>query len=445
MPQSKNKIGLWICTSLVMGNMIGSGVFLLPASLAPYGGISLVGWLITATGSICLALVFSTLARMVPKAGGPYAYTRQGFGDFAGFLVAWGYWISILATNAAIAVALVSYLTLFWPALEQNNLLAAIVALACIWGLTWINALGVRQGGIIQLVTTVLKILPLFAIAIFGLFYFNPENFTPFNPSGSSSISAITATVSLILWAFLGLESATIPADNVINPRKIIPRATILGTVITAFIYILGTAAVMGVIAPSSLANSTAPYADAASNMWGNWASYAVGLGAIISCFGALNGWILLQGQIPLASAKDGLFPKSFSHISKNGTPIVGMVISSILVTLLMGLNYTKGLVELFTFIIKLATLTCLVPYIFSSMAELLIFIKDRDQFNKQKLFGSSALAVVAFLYSLWAVGGAGQETVYWGFLLLMAGTPVYVWIQWSSKRDKDTAEKGNQ
>ena len=131
MTQSKNKIGIWICSSLVIGNMIGSGVFLLPAALAPYGGISILGWLITAAGSICLALVFATLSRMVPKAGGPYAYTRRGFGDFAGFLVAWGYWISILATNAAIAVALVSYLTLFWPALAQNNLLAAFVALGC--------------------------------------------------------------------------------------------------------------------------------------------------------------------------------------------------------------------------------------------------------------------------------------------------------------------------
>ncbi len=421
---------------MVIGNMIGSGVFLLPAALAPYGGISIIGWLITAAGSIWLALVFATLSRMVPKAGGPYAYTRRGFGDFAGFLVAWGYWISILATNAAIAVALVSYLTLFWPALAQNNLLAAFVALGCIWSLTWINSRGIRNGGIVQLVTTVLKIIPLIAIAVFGLLYFNPENFTPFNPGGGSPMSAITATVSLTLWAFLGLESATIPANNVINPEKTIPRATILGTVFTAIIYILGTVAVMGVIPPASLAVSTAPYADAARNMWGNWAGYAVGIGAIISCFGALNGWILLQGQIPLASAQDGLFPKSFGHISKNGTPVIGIIISSVLVTLLMGLNYTKGLVELFTFTIKLATLTCLIPYIFSTMAELLIFIKEPEKFNGRKLFGSSVLAVVAFLYSMWAVVGVGEEAVYLGFILLMAGVPVYVWVQWRGKQE---------
>ena len=192
----------------------------------------------------------------------------------------------------------------------------------------------------------------------------------------------------------------------------------------------------MGVIPPASLAVSTAPYADAARNMWGNWAGYAVGIGAIISCFGALNGWILLQGQIPLASAQDGLFPKSFGHISKNGTPVIGIIISSVLVTLLMGLNYTKGLVELFTFTIKLATLTCLIPYIFSTMAELLIFIKEPEKFNGRKLFGSSVLAVVAFLYSMWAVVGVGEEAVYLGFILLMAGVPVYVWVQWRGKQE---------
>jgi len=424
-----------MATSLVVGNMIGSGVFLLPASLAVYGGISIVGWLVTTIGALLLALVFARLSSLIPDAGGPYAYTRRGFGDFAAFLVAWGYWISIWTSNAAISVAFVSYLTVFVPELATNGALAALVAIAAIWLLSWINSAGVRNAGWVQLITTILKLVPLVVIGTLGLLFFNSDHFRPFNLSGGSNFSAVTATVALTLWAFLGLESATIPADNVRDPRRTIPRATILGTVAAALVYIFGTVAVMGIIPPAGLAVSNAPFADAAREVWGNWAGYAVGAGAAISCFGALNGWILLQGQIPLAAARDGLFPKAFGRISSKGTPVAGIVMSSVLVTVLIGMNYTKGLVEQFNFIILLAALHTLVAYTFSSMGELMIFIREREKFKGQRLFGSSVIAVLAFLYSLWAIAGAGSEIVYWGILLLFAGIPVYVWITWRTER----------
>ena len=424
-----------MATSLVVGNMIGSGVFLLPASLAVYGGISIVGWLVTTIGALLLALVFARLSSLIPDAGGPYAYTRRGFGDFAAFLVAWGYWISIWTSNAAISVAFVSYLTVFVPELATNGALAALVAIAAIWLLSWINSAGVRNAGWVQLITTILKLVPLVVIATLGLLFFNSDHFRPFNLSGGSNFSAVTATVALTLWAFLGLESATIPADNVRDPRRTIPRATILGTVAAALVYIFGTVAVMGIIPPAGLAVSNAPFADAAREVWGNWAGYAVGAGAAISCFGALNGWILLQGQIPLAAARDGLFPKVFGRISSKGTPVAGIVMSSVLVTVLIGMNYSKGLVEQFNFIILLAALHTLVAYTFSSMGELMIFIREREKFKGQRLFGSSVIAVLAFLYSLWAIAGAGSEIVYWGILLLFAGIPVYVWITWRTER----------
>jgi APA family basic amino acid/polyamine antiporter len=412
--------------------MIGSGVFLLPASLAVYGGISVVGWLVTATGALLLALVFARLSRVMPTAGGPYAYSRRGFGDFAGFLVAWGYWISIWTSNAAIAVAFVSYLTVFWPALATSGILAASVALVAIWLLSWVNSAGVRNAGWVQLVTTVLKLVP---IAALGLFFFNLDHFYPFNLSGGSNFSAITATIALTLWAFLGLESATIPADDVDDPGRTIPRATMLGTVIAASVYILGTVAVMGIVAPGGLAASNAPFADAARVLWGDWAGYAVGAGAAISCFGALNGWIMLQGQIPLAAARDGLFPAVFGKTSSRGTPVLGILLSSGLVTVLISMNYTKGLVEQFSFIILLAALNTLVAYTLSSLGQLMIYIKERDRFRGQRLMGSSIIAVLAFCYSVWAIAGAGRDIVYLGFLLLVAGIPVYVWIAWRRSR----------
>jgi len=457
-------LGFWTAVSLVVGNMIGSGIFLLPASLAPFGGISLIGWIVSAAGALLLAQVFCSLARRAPLAGGPYAYTRLAFGDLAGFLMAWGYWISVLAAVAAIAVAFISYLTIFFPSLGTHPFAAVAAAVGTIWLLTAVNAMGIRSGGHVQLWTTLLKILPLAALMIFGWLSFDPAHFTPFNPTGKSAFSATTATVALTLWAFLGLESATIPAGSISDPARTIPRATMLGTGIAAILYMGSTLAVMGIVSPAVLASSTAPFADAARALAGSWAGIAVGVGAVISCFGALNGWILIQGQIPLALADDGLFPRVFARVSRTGTPVIGLVISSLLVTLLVAANYTRSLVQLFTFTILLSTLSCLVPYLFSSLAEWVLLRRERPESagrpaagdplkserseslrtmgeggapasssmsgTRTKRTGSIVVALLAFLYSFWAIAGSGQEAVYWGFLLLMAGVPVYVWVR---------------
>lgn len=432
---TRRKLGLGMATALVVGNMIGSGVFLLPSALAAYGGISILGWLFTAAGAMLLALVFARLARAYPQTGGPYAYSRRAFGDFVGFQISWGYWIAIWAGNAAIAVAMVGYLADFWGELGTNSLLAVVVALTAIWGLTLVNAMGVRQGGAVQLVTTVLKLVPLVGIAVLGLFFINWGNFTPFNASDASPFGAITATAALTLWAFIGLESATVPAENVEKPEKTIPRSTIIGTTVAALVYILGTVAVMGIIPAETLANSTAPFADAAREMYGAWAGRVVAIGAIISTFGALNGWILLQGQIPLAAARDRLFPVSFGRLSKRGVPVFGLVASSVLVTVLMAMNYTATLVEQFSFIVLLATLTTLVPYAYSAAAQVMLFVTDRARFSGQRLVRDSVIALLAFAYSVWAIFGAGYDVIALGFLLLTAGIPIYVWMRWRAQQ----------
>ncbi len=435
--QRRRGLGLGLATALVIGNMIGSGVFLLPSSLAKYGGISLVAWLFTAAGAMLLALVFARLGRAYPQTGGPYAYSRRAFGDFVGFQTAWGYWIAIWAGNAAIAVAFVSYLSRFWDGLATNSLLAAVAA---IWLLTWVNALGVRQGGLVQAATTVLKLVPLLAIATIGLFFVKSGNFHPFNASGTSAFHAVTAAAALTLWAFIGLESATVPAGDVRDPKRTIPRSTVLGTLVTALVYILGTVAVMGVIPASVLAGSNAPFADAATQMFGGWAGDAVAIGAIISAFGALNGWILLQGQIPMAAARDRLFPAPFARTTRHGAPVFGLVVSSVLVTGLIFMNYTKSLVDQFTFIILLATLTTLVPYAYSATAQLMLMATDRAAFSGRRLATDATIALLAFAYTLWAIAGAGYEVVFKGFLLLLAGIPVYVWMRWRAARPSKAA-----
>lgn len=439
--ERKRTLGLGSSTALVVGNMIGSGIFLLPASLAAFGGISIVGWLFTAAGAMFLALLFAKLASMVPKVGGPYAYSRLGFGDFAGFWIAWGYWIAVWVGNAAIAVALVSYLGAVIPILGQQHWLSGLVAIGMIWLVTWINVMGIKQAGVFQVITTVMKLVPLVAMATLGLFWVNWSHFLPFNTSGMSPFAAVTAVAALTLWAFLGVESATIPADDVKNPSKTIPRATVLGTIVVGLVYILSTVAVMGIIPLAQLGKSGAPFADAAGSAWGHWAFYAVVIGAVISCLGNLNGFTLIQGQIPMAAARDHLFPNIFGNISKRGVPWFGVVISSVLVTFLLIFNYSgsSSLIQIFSFIILLATLTTLVPYAFCAMAELMIFIKNRENFNGKRLLGSSIIAVIAFVYSVWTVIGSGAQTVLYGFVLLLLGIPVYVWMR---KQQSDAALK---
>ncbi len=430
------KIGLWTSTALVVGNMIGSGIFLLPATLAAYGAISFIGWICSSIGAVALALVFSHLSKMFPNtSGGPYVYSREGLGDFGGFLVAWGYWLSIWSTNAAIAVTFVSYLTVFIPALSDNSFLSVGAGLSAIWFLTWINSRGIKAAGRLQVITTVMKLTPLVLVALVGVFYIDSDNLVPFNASGETTFNAITTTGALTLFAFLGLESATIPSGNIRDPEKTIPRATIIGTALTILVYILGSIAVMGMLPSDQLERSSAPFADAAALIWGDQARSWVALGAIVSTFGALNGWILVQGQIPLAAARDRLFPHVFGIENKKGVPAIGIVISSVLISGLMMMNFTKGLTDTFQFMLLLSTAAVLVPYLFSAASYGLILLQNK--FWKKTLITKLILALIAFFYSMWALMGSGQESVYWGFIGLMAGIPFYVWMKRSPQQDQ--------
>lgn len=421
--------------------MIGSGIFLLPAALAFYGGISIFGWIFTTAGAIFLALVFARLSRIIKDPGGPYSYTRESSGRFAGFLVAWGYWVSIWCGNAAIAVAGTGYLGAIIPAIGGNKILSAVISIAAIWIFTLINTRRLKSIAKVQIVATLVKVLPLLVMGTIGFLYFNPDNFEPMNLSGLSDIKAVTACAALTLWAFLGLESATIPSDRVKRPERNIPLSTIAGTLFSALIFIAATMAVMGIIKPSILALSESPFSDAAAKVWGDSASIIFALAAVVSCYGALNGWILLQGQIPLAASNDKLFPAAFSRLNKIGAPIFGVIFSSILATVLVSINYTRGLIGMFSFIIRLSTLTVLLPYVLSAISELLIYIRGKRKANKRKLMAAIITGIPAFLYSLWAVMGLGFEVIAWGVILLTAGIPVFLLV---TRKDKGTTSPGS-
>ena len=424
MSETKQKVGLLTGISLVVGNMVASGIFMLPATLASYGSLSLVAWLISGIGAICIALIYAWVSRIMPVAqGGPYAYTRAGMGEFAGFWVAWGYWISVWCTNAALAIACVSYLTTFFPILGNNVIVAVMTGLGLIWFLTWLNTTGIRNAGKMQVITTIAKLVPLAMIAIGGLFYIHADHFTVFNRSDTTSLNAIVKATTLTFFAFLGLECATIPSTNIEDPEKNIPRATIIGTSLSTLIYILSTIAVMGILTPETLIQSKAPLADAADHIWGSWARYLIGAGAVISTFGALNGWILMQGQVPAAAAMDGLLPKIFAKENKYKTPYMSIILSSVLVSGLMIMNYNKSLASAYEYAILLSTLTVLMPYLFSAISYVILAYKNKAHPLKPVHI---LVACIAFGFSVFAVIGSGSEIVFAGFILLLIGLPLY-------------------
>jgi len=433
MAKEPQKIGLITTTSLVIGNMIGAGIFVLPAALAKYGSISLLGWIFSAAGALILAKIFSNFSIILAgKSGGPYAYSRAGFGDFIGFLVAWGYWVSCWVGNAAIAVAVISALSFFFPVLETNPIYAVILGLSLIWLFTWINSRGVKESGRIQVLTTVLKLVPLVFIIIIGLFFFQIDNFPAFNLTAESDFAIFPVVAVLTLYAFLGIESATIPAENVENPEVTVPRATMLGTIITTFVYILGTAVLFGILPVEILRESPTPFADAGKLIGGEFAGYFVAAGAAIAAIGALNGWILITSQIPMAIAKDDLFPKIFKKENKNGVPIFGLIIGSVLTSLLLFLNFSEGLVDQFEFAVLLTTLTCLVPYLFVAASYVAILIDKK--LHTDSVVKTFVLGGLGFLYAVWSIYGSGQDTVFYGFLLLISGIPFYVYMKWNNR-----------
>jgi len=387
---------------------------------------------VMAVGAVCLGAVFARLARIAPATGGPYAYTRMGFGRFAGFLVAWGYWISIWASLPAMAAALVGYLAALVPGLADHRLLCIAIALGSMWGVALVNLRGVKEAGIFQVVTTFTKLVPFVSIAVVGLLWVDWHSFATLNPSGQPFFGTLAATAPLTMFAFLGIESATVPAGDVIDPRRTIPRATVLGTLISALIYILGTAVVMGVIPRETLMRSHAPFADAARVMWGGWAATAIALAAIISSLGALNGWTLMLSQVPMAAARDGAMPSVFGDLSSRGVPARGLLISVGLSTLLTLLSTSgaSALVAFYDLIVNLSTDAAMVPYVFCSLVEAVLFVTRRPVSRALRVGPFMPVAIVAFVFSMGTIYGAGPGAGMWSLILILLGAPVWVFLR---------------
>ncbi|MGD9965001.1 MAG: amino acid permease [Hyphomonadaceae bacterium] len=410
-------LGFWSCWSLTVGCMIGSGIFLLPTVLAPFGTISFAGWLLTGAGSILIALTLARLASRTTRTGGPYAYVHDAFGDVFGFANAWGYWASYWTGIPAIAIAFAGYLTVFLPALRENPVGQALSALALIWTLTLINIRGVRDSSVVQIAMTVLKIIPLLIVIGFAAFAGSPANLPSFNPQHAPVLPTMAATALLTMWAFVGLESGCMPAGACKDARRTIPRAIVIGAVTVTVIYLSATAAVMMLVPAATLAASTSPFADAARGL-GNWGPALIAAGALVSTAGSTNGNIFVAGQLPMAVALDNLLPRALAHTNAGGAPYISLLISATLASVLLVMNYTRGLVGAFTFLILVSTVATLLPYLFSAIAEL------RQSWRSAR--GWAGVALLAMLYALFAIIGSGIEALLWGLGLFASGLPLY-------------------
>ncbi|MEP6633291.1 MAG: amino acid permease [Luteimonas sp.] len=410
-------LGLIAAIALVVGNMIGSGVFLLPASLAPFGAASLAGWGITLCGALLLALTFARLSRQWPQTGGPYAYARNAFGQTPGFVIVWSYWVSMWCANAAIAVAFAGSIGAIFPHLVSTPVRAAGCALGGLWLCSAINLAGVREAGRVQVLTTLLKLVPLLLFGGIAIWFIDARHVVAFDATQQTFPQAIQATVALTLWAFLGLEAATVPAGSIVDAERTIPRATVIGTLLAGIATILACTAVLGILPVERLAASAAPMAEAATALWGPAAGIAIAAVAAVSCFGALNGWVLLSAQLPMAAARDGLLPAAFARVDARGTPAFGVIVSSALASVLVVSNYTRSLVQLFTFSILLSTAATLLPYVASSAA----WLWRGDGKGR-------VVAALALGYSVYALIGTGHEALMWGAALVVAGLPLHAW-----------------
>lgn len=420
--------GFWTATSLVVGNMIGTGIFFLPANLGAIGSISILGWLVTALGALCLAFVFSRLSIVYPKSGGPYTHTRDAFGNFLGFQMGWGYWIMMWTSNAAVSIAFASYLSLFFPILREHRIWSFICALGVLWLATIINCLGIREGGRVQLITSILKISPLIVVPIAGIFFIDVQNYFPMHQADMSIFEGMNSAFALTLWAFIGLESATVPADSVKDPGRTISRATLFGTGLVACVYVFTTIVLFGLIPAHVLASSHAPFVDAAVLVFGSWIAPVIAVCILISIYGGLNGWILLQGQLPHAMALEGLFPKIFSQESADGTPVFGLIFSSIVASILMFLTLNHTMANQVKMVVEVGSVMTIFSYLFSVLSTYFLF-RNPTANPYAKLTPTLHMASLGgAFYALFAIYGAEFRTLIYVALGFLIGIPIYLW-----------------
>ncbi len=427
-------LGLPSATALVIGSIIGTGVFTMPGVMAGAGTSSILVLGIISLGAVLLGVLFGQLTKRIPSSdGGLYAYSRHEFGDFAGYLTAWCYWITAWAGNAAIVSSWVLYVESLFGIHNPTAWTNVGIAMCGLWIPAAINLVGVRQMAWFQNVTVVLKFLPLLVVGVVGWFFVKSANFGPFNATGGSLYSAIGIAAGVALFSFIGVECASIAAGRVKDPRRNVGRASVLGTAVSGFLYVAVTAAVMGLVSHQTLTGNGAPFVDAFQTMFGHaaWVGKLVAGAAVVSGIGALNGWTMVTAEMPWAAAKDGLFVPQFAKTYRDGIPWFGILVSTAVASVLMIFAYsTKTGLTVFIYLVSLSVVTVAIPYFFSACAQLAYLVSGRRVVSGWRLARDLSIAGASVLFSLWVTFTSGYQAVYQAMLLLLIGIPIYAFLK---------------
>lgn len=417
MTQTK-KLGFWMSLALVMGIMIGSGVFLLPAALAPFGWNAVIGWVLTIGGAMCIVTMLARLTRHLPEADGPHGFVGTVFGPLPAFLVTWSQWVATIVANAAVASAAVSYLSLFWPRITEVPGLPAILSIVLLWMVTMINLRGAHATGGFQIVTTILKLTPLIAAIGITMWVTGASHGAALAPlpEHGFSVSAITAAAALTLWAMIGFETASFASAQIDEPTKTLPRAMIWGTILTGSIYIIACSGIALLMPANTATASHAPFADFIAQYWGQGPALAVAIFAAISCIGCLNGLSLGNSALVVSVANAGAVPAWFGVGNTQGTPVHALLFNAVLTTIFLLLNASRGMTDLFVFLALMSTSSTLFVYLGVTTSALCLRI-------------GGAIGVMALVYVVWTLWGAGLQATGWSFVLLLAGAPVF-WLK---------------
>ncbi|MBA4163241.1 MAG: amino acid permease [Erythrobacter sp.] len=412
------KLGLFAAIALIMGNMIGSGVFLLPASLAPYGWNAVFGWIVTIVGTLVLAWVFAALTRALPAARDPTGFVTEAFGELPAFLVAWLYWVSIWSAVASISMAGVSYLSSLLPTIGTTPFLPALCAMGLVWTMTLVNLRGVRAAGNFQILTLALKLLPLIGVIVLAALVLG-DGSGEIRPFQSSEVNAgqLGGAAALTLFALLGFECASVAAGQVENPGVNVPRATMWGTALTGLVYLLVCSAVALMLPEAVAATSSAPLATFVETYWNAGTGQLLSVFAIISCVGAVNGWVLMQGELPRSMAERGILPAWFAATDAGGTPVRALLLSSAIASFFLVFTASRSMQGIYEFLLLLSTSATLWLYLLCALAA----------WRKKVVRG---FALVGAAYALWTLWGAGLEATGWSLILAAAGVPLYLWTR---------------
>lgn len=426
----KKALSLPILIAIVVGNMIGSGIYVLPSALAQFGTISIFSWIYTSIGALFLALSFVLLNKRHPKTGGPYAYCHLAFGKPIGFVIACIYWFSILVSIAALAITVTGYLGFIFPSLDStqpsySQLGALTVELLVVWTFTMVNILGIHVAGVVQLYLTVIKLIPLFLVALFGFGWVHWNNLAEFSLTNQSHFGALSSAAALTFWSFVGLEAATVPAENTRGPKDIY-RATIWSTLFCAFIYIICTIVLMGMIPADQLQSSQFPFANAGAIIFGPYGALIFVIFAFISGISALNVCVLLQGQIVFAAARDNLFPHTFAKLSKRDVPVRAQLFSASLLTIILTISMEPTLLKQFNNVALLAAFLTLVTYTVSMLAELKFAFSERPRTKNILLNKNIFIALIATIYAIWMLSSIDPFITKIGLILVLSFVPIY-------------------